>query len=285
MKISIFRRIGVGLKQTAPNAWNLQAVSHYPFPILVKTLLTTLFLIIHLTVLGQTNIYIVGTVHDRTRNFNPDSILNILTKLKPDLILMELDSSYFDSDFNVNIRTRTNETLGVKKYLSKHPTPIRPYDIKGRNRALNVSEIEGEALYRIGRIEWTLDSVQRQSYTDFKRTNKELISFLKKKPYEINQPYTNVLVEKNQKLIYEDFLEMIESRSEFEDLRVSFRQSVVFWDLRNQKMVHNTLDFLNKEIFQDKTIVLFTGFIHKYYLLNELLPKQEQYGFIVKEYF
>ena len=41
---------------------------------------------------AQTTLYIVGVVHDPTPNFNADSIVNILTKLKPDLILLEFDS-------------------------------------------------------------------------------------------------------------------------------------------------------------------------------------------------
>lgn len=235
--------------------------------------------------MGQTNIYIVGTVHDRTNNFNSDSIFSILTKLKPDLILMELDSSSFDRDFNLIDRTRTNETLGVKKYLSKHPTLIRPYDINGRNRVISVSEIETEALNRISAIEWRLDSAQRQTLAEFRQTNKELVSLLKKNPFGINQPYTNALVEKNQKLMYQGLMEIIESREELEDFRITYRQSGVFWDRRNSKMVQNTLIFLDMDIFKNKTIALFTGFMHKYYFLNQLLPKQEMHGFVIKDYY
>ena len=251
----------------------------------MKLQIANLFLIVPLTVIGQTNFYIVGTVHDRTRNFNPDSVLNILAKLKPDLILIELDSSFFDNDFNLKIRTPTNETLGINKYVSKHPTPIRPYDIKGRKRAMNIIEIEAESLNRISSIEQRLDSSQRQTYIDFKRTNKEVISFIKKKPHEINQMGTYVLVEENQILMYKGLLEIIESRTELDDLKIGYRQCGVFWDHRNKRMVQNTLFFLSMDIFKNKTIVLFTGFFHKYYLLNQLLPRQETCGFVIKEYY
>ena len=251
----------------------------------MKLQIATLFLIVPLTVIGQTNFYIVGTVHNRTRNFNPDSVLNILSKLKPDLILVELDSSFFDNDFNLKIRTPTNETLGIKKYVSRRPTPIRPYDVKGRKRAMNVIGIEAESLNRISSIEQRLDSSQRQTYIDFKRTNKEVISFLKKKPHEINQTYTDVLVEQNQILMYKGLLEIIESRTELDNLKIGYRQCGVFWDHRNKRMVQNILFFLSMDIFKNKTIVLFTGFIHKYYLLNQLMPMQEMGGFVIKEYY
>lgn len=256
-----------------------------PFLRQVKFLITILFLIGHLTVIGQTNFYIVGTVHDRTKNFNPDSVLNILTKLNPDLILMELDSSFFDNSFNLKKRIRTNETLGVAKYISKHPIPIRPYDIKRRTLAMNVIEIEAESLQRISSIERSLDSGQRQTFIEFKRTDKAMKLLQKKKPYEINQQYTYALVEKNEILKYKGLLEIIESRKELGDLRVTYKQSGAFWDHRNNKMDQNILLFLNMDDFKNKTIVLFSGFFHKYYLLDQLQPKQDLFGFTIKEYY
>jgi hypothetical protein len=248
-------------------------------PIIILLSLSTL------TVAGQTRLYIIGTVHTRTRNFNSDSIVNILTKLKPDLILLEFDSSFFDSNFNFKIKLRTNETLGVKKYIAKHPSPIRPFDIKGRRQAKKTTNLEIESIDRLSSIVWKLDSSQKQTYLDFKRSIEELTSFLKKKPYEINRKYTYDLVEKTETLMYKDLLDVIESRKELEDLRLGFRQSGVFWYWRNKKMVDNTLVFLNMDSYKNKTIVLFTGFYHKCYLLNELLTKQAQYEFVVKEYY
>jgi hypothetical protein len=238
-----------------------------------------------LIVAGQTNFYIVGTVHDRTRNFTPDSVFNILTKLKPDLILMELDSSFFDNAFNFKIKVRTNESSGIKKYIAKHPTLLRPYDVKGRRRAKDVVKIEAESLDRLSLIQGKLDPGQLQTYIDFKKTNKEVFSFTEKTAYEINQVYTYTLVEKNQELMYQGLLAIIESRKELDDLKTGYRQSGVFWEWRNNRMVRNTLFFLSMDMFKNKTIVLFTGFFHKYYLLRQLLPKQEMYGFVIKEYY
>ena len=251
----------------------------------MRPIITILLLICKLTVAGQTSLYIVGTVHNRTRNFNSDSILNILTRLKPDLILLEMDSSFFDKDFKFKIKLRTNETLGTRKYISKHPTPVRPYDIKGRYLMKNTIKIEAESLDRLNSMDWKLESSQRQTYIDFKRSNKELISFMKKEPHEINETYTYDLVKKNQTLMYKGLLDIIESRKELEDLKIGFRQSGVLWDWRNKKIVENILIFLNTDIFKNKTIVLFIGLFHKYYLLNELLFKQGRYGFVVKEYY
>lgn len=238
-----------------------------------------------LTVEGQTSLYIVGTVHTRTNNFNSDSILNILTRLNPDLILLESDSSFFGKEFKFKAKPRTIETIGVKKYISKYPTPVRPYDVKLRYLAKNAIAIEEEVLDRLALMEGKLDSAQRQVLIDVKKTNKELVSFLKKRPIDINQRYTYELVAENQMLMYQDLLEIVESRQELEDIRISFSQSRIIWESRNKKMKENTLTFLRLEEFKNKTIVLFTGFFHNYYLLEELLPEQERYGFLIKEYY
>lgn len=251
----------------------------------MRLLITILLLLCTLTVEGQTSLYIVGTVHTRTNNFNSDSILNILTRIKPDLILLEIDSSFFGKDLEFKAKPRTNETMGVKKYISKYPTPVRPYDVKLRYLAINATTLEEELLDRLGFMEVELDTMQRQVLTDVRRTNKELVSFLNKRPLEINQRYTYELVAKNQMLMYQDLLEIVESRQELNDLRISLRQSSIIWDWRNKKMKENTLTFLSLSDFKNKTIVLFTGFFHKYFLLEELLPEQERYGFLIKEYY
>ena len=251
----------------------------------MKIIITILLSACTWSAVGQTKIYIVGTVHNRTRNFNSDSVLIILERLKPDLILMELDSSFFDKNFNIKIKLYTNETLGIKKYVSKHPTSVRPYDIKPRDIAISTVKIEAESLDRLNSIAWKLEPSQRQTYLDLKNSNKELIYFVNKRPYEINQKGTDSLVERSRILMYHGLLEVIESRKELDDLQMGYRQGGEFWDWRNKRMAQNVFTFLNMDIFKNKTIVLFAGFFHRYYLLNELTPKQKMVGFVIKEYY
>lgn len=251
----------------------------------MKFIAIVLLLTCQFVAVGQTSIYIIGTVHPQSRNFNPDSILTILDKLKPDLILLELDSSCFDKDLNLSTSVRTNEILGTKKYVSRHPTPVRPYDIKARSATRGIVKVEGEALERIRLMQWELASSQRQTYMDFAKSNEELVTYLRKKPRDINTKYVNDLVERNQVLMYKGLLDIIDSRAELQDLRVGYRQCGVYWDWRNRKMVENTLLFLKADTLRNKTIALFTGFFHKYYFLHELQSKESSVGFVVKEYY
>jgi hypothetical protein len=85
--------------------------------------------------------------------------------------------------------------------------------------------------------------------------------------------------------MYNGLLAILESRSDLADLRIGFRQCGIFWDWRNKKMVDNTIVFLGMEAFRNKTIVLFTGFFHKYYFLNALKPMQDRNGFVIREYY
>jgi hypothetical protein len=45
----------------------------------------------------KTTVVIIGTVHNPTNNFNEKILSNIFLRINPDVILNELDSSFFDT--------------------------------------------------------------------------------------------------------------------------------------------------------------------------------------------
>ena len=237
---------------------------------------------------GQTRLYILGTVHNPTKNYTADSILNILKRLKPDLILEELDSTFFTADFKLKKENKTNEAVGVEKYISAYPTPIRPYEISGRNeyyRMHNTFKLEKESFNKLSSIKRRLDSHQRKMYSDFLELNKKLRIIGEKTPFDINQQSTYDLVENRQRLMYKDFLKIYEAREELKDFREFYKENGDYWDRRNKTMSENIISFINMDDFRNKTIVVLTGFYHKYYLLNELRQKQERHKFTIKEYY
>ncbi|MCC9136782.1 hypothetical protein ACFSKU_10240 [Pontibacter silvestris] len=73
----------------------------------MKNLLMTLFtLLIAFYSFGQqkeTEITVIGTIHQAASNFNPDTLYEILERIKPDIILIEIDSSFFTEDFRFKI--------------------------------------------------------------------------------------------------------------------------------------------------------------------------------------
>lgn len=98
-------------------------------------------IIILLTVLrafGQqqrTELIIIGNVHEAAPNYNADTLYTILEKIKPDIILHEIDSSFFTKKFKFKYPSGNNEQRASRKYSGKHPaTLIRPFEFEGRNQ-------------------------------------------------------------------------------------------------------------------------------------------------------
>jgi pheromone shutdown protein TraB len=55
-----------------------------------------------------------------------------------------------------------------------------------------------------------------------------------------------------------------------------------FWDLRNQTMASNIYEIARK--YPGKTIVVLTGFLHRYYLIRAL-NKLNKNDFVRKEFY
>ena len=83
---------------------------------------------------SKTEIIVIGTQHKPVPNFNSEILFKILEEVKPDLILLELDSIKFTSDFKLK-EVKENELLASEKYRLKYPTTkLRPFEFEGRNQ-------------------------------------------------------------------------------------------------------------------------------------------------------
>ena len=61
---------------------------------------------------------------------------------------------------------------------------------------------------------------------------------------------------------------------EYRDFYVIYEQ---YWDLRNKAMAQNICTYIKQN--PKKRIVVLNGYFHRYYLLNELKPKQATLNF------
>ena len=130
----------------------------------------------------RTNLVLLGTVHQPVENFNSDSLYNILKKIQPDLILFEVDSSFFTQDFKFKKTWKSNENIATIKYMDNFAVNVRPYEFTGRN----------EHRIKIG-----------SRPTDSKASN--LLDSL----------YKNNLLNSSDNKIYEDFLKVNDSLNSF----------------------------------------------------------------------
>ncbi len=83
----------------------------------VLALIAILYLLLQSCNTKETELVLLGTVHPPIENFTSDTLYNILLKIKPDLILYEVDSSFFTEAFQFNKTSSSNENIATLKYM------------------------------------------------------------------------------------------------------------------------------------------------------------------------
>jgi hypothetical protein len=266
----------------------------------------TLALLIAITILScktekTTEIIVIGNLHNPAPNYNPDTLFNILERLKPDFILRELDSSFFTSDFRYKNPSKQNEGLASQEYIEKYPTTqLRPYEFEGRNQY----RIDNGMRPTDGLTLSLLDSLYKadlltNSEAEIFKTYKALLEPLKvlaaKSPENFNNSTTDSICEKRQFYQYQMVPKITNVRPEFANRflvkpdgeKISYRDGYQlwadFWDLRNQTMAKNILTIA--ELNNGKKIVVLTGFMHRYYILKELKRLTKGKNIILKEFY
>lgn len=248
----------------------------------------------------KTELVLLGTVHEPIQNFTPDSLYNILVKIKPDLILFEVDSSFFTDEFEFNRTWDSNENIATVKYMKNYEVDVRPYEFTGRNEyriKIGSRPIDGlvselvDSLYRTNQ----LDTLSRKIYQKFLEVNDSLNSFAYLGARAFNNSATDRIAQDRQQYQYKEFLKIINEYPIFsntyfvkDDLdsisyAEGYQRASEFWDLRNQTMAKNILHFVGH--YKGSRIVVLNGYYHRYYLNLLVQHKQDDLGFIVKEFY
>lgn len=120
----------------------------------------------------KTELVLLGTVHQPIENFTPDSLYNILVKIQPDLILFEVDSSFFTEEFEFNTTWESNENIAVVKYMKNFDVDVRPYEFTGRNEyriKIGSRPTDGKAIEMLDSLYKgnQLDSLNQKVYLKF----------------------------------------------------------------------------------------------------------------------
>lgn len=232
---------------------------------------------------------IVGTVHRPTRLFNPDSVARILERVRPDLILVELDSSFFTPAFELKTPGRENEDLGVARYRRQHPgVPMRPFDYEGRNEFTRQHELltrPGEVLAQLDGLYQNrlLTPAQGQVLDRYYALTDSLNRYARQRPYVINQPAVYALAARRQHYQYQKLKQVVDARPEMADYRALCQLNADFWDQRNRAMARHIRQYARQR--RARRIVVLVGHAHKYYLLRELAPHAAAEGFRLREYY
>lgn len=234
---------------------------------------------------SQTEIYIIGNVHDSLPNYNPQILYEILEKIGPDIILHEVDAQGMQ-EYNRDSTLTGNELLASNRYLAKHPATLRfPFDFEGRNeyrKTLGMVPVDNLSVQLIDSLhqKGMLSQQEEKTYLDFLDATNKLMAIAKLSPEHFNNTTTDSLAKRRQELQYQGLSAITSRRPEFElhtfvkpdgkpiTYREGFRLMSGFWDVRNQTMAKNIIR-IAKEHKHTKIVVL-TGFLHRYYLISEL---------------
>ncbi len=247
----------------------------------------------------ETELIILGTVHFPTKSVNTDTIYSVIKKVRPDIILLELDSSFFTNNFQLKQLYDENEIQATDKYIKENKNClIRPFDFEGRNKyRVEMGFLNSDKVIKLLNVMYytnNLNKAESSIWKYFQRLTDSLDLISKKSLDTINSMTTDNLVCERQFYQYKKLKEIINSKEEFLNAfeksnrgdtltyREIFNRYAYFEELRNRVMVDNILKFIKQN--PRKRILVLTGFYHRYFLLTELNFKAAIHNILIKEY-
>jgi hypothetical protein len=238
--------------------------------------------------MAQTHVSIIGCQHEPTSYFNAATLTEVLNQCQPDVILMELDTNLMDNNGNFlrwAVTDRGNENLAVKDYKNMHgELVVRPFDIAGRS----VYYANHNTFAMENRLWKSIDSLYH--YQLLSNENMDKIAAYYKVNDTINQLSSkdvNVLnsamyrgvAARRQNGQYNKTLEVVASTPSLKKYYAFFKDDGDFWIARNHAMIDNVMGYI--KAFPGKNIIVLTGAMHTYFLIDGLEPLQHRDNFIL----
>jgi hypothetical protein len=272
---------------------------------LYRTVLAILFSpCVFLSTQGQevpiTDVIIIGVKHSPSPSFNSDSLFKVVANLKPDLILIEQDSvsSTFKSgvfkpfpDWVMSLRRtfgwgkRGVEYNFLHKYYHDFPKVIiKPMDVafNGTDRKKYIDEylqLEEDLDVAIS------EAYDRKEMSDYQANVhlalNQLEAFAAARVYgslqDINADSTTEAI--RQLVILENvhFKALVDSVPSLQVFSSRVHKQLQLAKFRDEEMVQQILRYIQE--YRGKRIVVVVGVLHRYYQLDKLAPKRDQFNF------
>ena len=237
---------------------------------------------------AQTYLTVIGTQHYPTDHTNSTDLYKVLNQIKPDVILMEQDSSTMSPTGEFLISSNEIEPTAVKRLQKNYPVIIRPFDYKDRNKFYQdnrVFEKEGRFFHTLDSVynNKLMDSLSLNNYDNFIRVNSILNTAFLGDLKEINSAVTQNLCKLRQDFDYAQMLKFVCMRNPYMRPYVVFwKMDGDFWTFRNQTMVSNIIQYCDE--FKGKKVVVLTGAMHKYFLMDGIAARQKEKKIVLKEF-
>lgn len=254
---------------------------------MIKKLLFIIFILLPFVLKAQTYVTVIGVVHNPTDNINSHDLYKELNKIKPDIILLELDNSLMSSKGEF-LKSFNGLEFDAAKRLSKdYPVIFRPFDYKDRNKFYKDNNIFDQE----NKMGYSLDSAYRSKslgnessykYENFLKVNDILNTINNGTLQDINSITAQKTSELRQSINYDDILTVLNSTKSLNRWSTFWKQDGDFWTFRNKSMLDNILSYCNE--FKGKKIVVLTGGMHKYKLIRGLTENAKTYNLILKDF-
>lgn len=238
----------------------------------------------------QTEIIVVGTVHQPTPNFTKRQLTTILERLFPSVILFQVDSSF------INRRSQQlwpehggleGEAVRDLQARFPFPVPVRPYDIEGRNQIyqdhhyFSLQREFYKALNNFYRQD-QFGPEARSLYEEVMASLQIVQTFADAKPEIINSALCDAAIHQKYEKYYSNVRRIIELTPSLAEFMEYAKFDEEFWIQRNDAMVRNIVNQV--KYFPGMRMVVICGFEHRYYLLGLLKPLEATFGFSLREY-
>jgi len=253
----------------------------------------------------HTTVVIIGVTHTESRFVNTDSLLLVLQKVKPDLILdeMQYPSGYYTKEKELRklspfLQLRTKLGIGSKlppekkvlyEYRKKDPKIIiRPFDIyiEDRNKYIR-RDLEWEkkffGILNNPKNSDSFSSYQIDLFLQYIRLDNFVYDVIGKSYFDMNQPNISDSVRKMIAVSEPFFTSIVDSVAVACSLKPYYQKKKNFWRERNEKMANNILEYIHE--YSGKRIVVLTGLFHKYYLMDLLNQAPQRDLFKVVEFY
>lgn len=270
---------------------------------------------LHLFVSGQnlnsivsekTKIYIIGVVHYENQFRNTDSLLNILKDIKPDLILAETDTlsgGYFKSDYTLVEPPKWYKMARKLKLGRKMPPEldvlykyreisnsalIYPFDMAIHNRKKDIATSNNNENKWVKSLNFAYsNNLIPDSILPY---HKEFIIFnnwffeISQRSYKLmNRTIVTDSIRHMMKIEKEYFPKLISTVQSLSEYKGWYFEENNSWAFRNEIMSKNIVRFI--EMTNSTKVVVLTGLLHKYYLLDLLNSYNNEQKFELVEYF
>lgn len=252
--------------------------------------------------IDTTEVIVLGTLHKKTQNVSFDSLYNALEKIKPNIILFEMDSTAFKNghlknsiysiilpNFLSRYQPANLEEIACKKYCYFNPNSvILPYEWKNRNQFHKSKDYKFITKYFFQKIEGLskakkLNSKHQKIYDEFLGLTQKLNKYGDSCLYQINSKNLDSLAQKRQENHYQKLKIIVDENEDLAIFKNPFQKYSKYWDIRNKAMSENIVKVITEN--PNTRIVILNGYFHRYYLLKELKKQQTKNHFNIVEYY